>query len=294
MAACTYPNHASFATGAAPETHGIVTNHVLRDGQVLGAWEVGPRGPTIFDSYGDEASAVLGDHHLVHVMGAQAAASHWPLHGQLPAGIELDPLGYPADGAVMPMLVEALAAAPRLVVGYLGSIDTYSHLFGPSSEEADAAYRRVDTRIAEIEEALAWGETVVVVVSDHIQHTAADRPGIDLRSVVGEGTFIIDEGSAALVGALVSPERLMDCDGVAGAVAHDEQSTLVWCEPGRYFGPYPAPPLRGVHGNEASRTQLAMVTGGHPARSEVAELINAGPVPATAWAGVLAELLSSV
>lgn len=291
MAACTYPNHASFATGVPPSEHGIYVNHVIRDDQVVGAWEVGPSVPTLFDSYGAESLAVLGDHHLVGVMGARAAASHWPPNGDLSLDIEIDPLGYPADSAVLTRLVAGLAEAARLTIGYFGSIDTYSHLFGPESEEAREAYRRVDGRIAEIEAAISWDEIAVIVVSDHIQNTVEDRPGIDLRPVVGEGAILADEGSAILIGATLEPTELMSVDGVAGARSLDDGNTLAWCEPGRFFGPFDSPILRGVHGNVATRTQLAMVTGGHPKRHLAADVVNAGPVPATAWAGVIRSML---
>ena len=291
MAACTYPNHASFVTGVPPSEHGIYVNHVIRDDQVVGAWEVGPSVPTLFDSYGAESLAVLGDHHLVGVMGARAAASHWPPNGDLPLDIEIDPLGYPADSAVLTRLVAGLAEAARLTIGYFGSIDTYSHLFGPESEEAREAYRRVDGRIAEIEAAISWDEIAVIVVSDHIQNTVEDRPGIDLRPVVGEGAILADEGSAILIGATLEPTELMSVDGVAGARSLDDGNTLAWCEPGRFFGPFDSPILRGVHGNVATRTQLAMVTGGHPKRHLAADVVNAGPVPATAWAGVIRSML---
>lgn len=291
MAACTYPNHASFATGVGPNKHGIYANHVVRDGQAFGAWEVGPSAPTMFDDFGPETIAVLGDHHLVGVMGAEKAASHWPEAGELPPDLELDPLGYPADAAVLPPLVAALDLGARLTIGYFGSVDTYSHLYGPDSEEAISAYRQLDERLAAIETAIAWDDTVVVVASDHVQNTVEDRPGIDLRSVAGEETVIADEGSAALIGAAIPPAALLEIDGVLGAIRLPDGNTLTWCEPGRFFGPFDSPVFRGVHGNEATRTQLAMVTGGHPSKHRAAEVVNTGPVQATAWATTIKRLL---
>ena len=293
MAACTYPNHASFITGVPPSQHGIYVNHVIREGQVAGAWEVGPQTPTLFDRYGDEAIAILGDHHLVGVMGASAAASHWPPDGELPLDVELDLLGYPADEALLPQLLSGLADEARFTVGYLGSIDTHSHVFGPDSDEALDAYRLVDARIARIEAALDWDDMAIVVVSDHTQNTAEDLPGIDLRPVVGADTILADEGSAILIGAAIDPAAVMAVDGVVGACGLDDGNTLAWCRPGRFFGPFDSPILRGVHGNEATRTQLAMVTGGHPNRHIAADMVNAEPVPATGWAGVLRAMLEA-
>ncbi|MGH8957172.1 MAG: alkaline phosphatase family protein [Acidimicrobiia bacterium] len=292
MASCTYPNHASFVTGVAPVRHGIWANHVIRQGTVSGAWEAGPLAPTLFDRYGSEAVAILGDHHLVGVMGARGAASHWPRDGNLTPDIALDPLGYPADDAVVPHLVEALGTLARLIVGYFGSIDTYSHIYGPASSEAEDAYRRVDDRIAHLDSAIEWNETVIVVVSDHVQDEAADRPGIDLRSAVGGEAIVIDEGSAALVGPLSNPAVLDEIEGVEGWTQLADGNVLAWCEPSRYFGPFESPLLRGVHGGAHTRTQLAMVSGGHAARSRLTAMVNAGPVPAEAWAGAISSILA--
>ncbi|HEY7564976.1 MAG TPA: alkaline phosphatase family protein [Acidimicrobiia bacterium] len=293
MAACTYPNHASFVTGVPPADHGIFANHVIRDGRAAGAWEVGPLTPTLFDQYGTDALAVLGDHHLVGVMGAGRAAAHWPDRGEVPLDVELDLLGYPADGAVMPRLVAALGERARLTVGYLGSIDTISHVFGPASDEATDAYGRVDERLAEIEAALDWDSSVVIVLSDHIQHEVEDRPGIDLRAAVGGEVLVADEGSAALVGEEPEPALLMAIDGVTGMTRLGDGNTLVECRPGRYFGPYEDPIFRGVHGNEATRTQLVLASGGHASRAIAAAAVNRGRVLATAWAGIVRQLLDS-
>lgn len=291
MASCTYPNHASFVTGLPPSGHGIYANHVIRNGSVAGAWEAGPLASTLFDRFGGESIAVLGDHQLVGVMGAQAAASHWPPDGQLTPDITLDPLAYPADESVLPPLIGALEEGPRLVVGYFGSIDTYSHIHGPESEEAADAYRRIDARIEDLEAALDWDQSVVLVVSDHVQDTAENLPGIDLRKAVGNETLVIDEGSAALLSHTPDPGALDAVEGVEGWEVLGDGNVLAWCERGRFFGPFESPILRGVHGGAHTRTQLALVSGGHPDRNRLAAMINSGPVPAQAWAPALTSLL---
>ncbi|HEX2420205.1 MAG TPA: alkaline phosphatase family protein [Acidimicrobiia bacterium] len=291
MASSTYPNHASFVTGVAPSRHGIWANHVIRNGEVAGAWDAGPLVPTVFDRFGDEAVAVLGDHHLVGVMGARAAAAHWPVDGVLAPEIALDPLAYPADEAVLPILVAALGTSARLVVGYFGSIDTYSHIYGPVSEEAEDAYRRMDHGLAQLESAIDWNETVILVVSDHIQDTADERPGIDLRPAVGDETIVIDEGSAALMGPVPNPGVLDNIEGVEGWMELGDGNLLAWCERGRYFGAVESPLLKGVHGGPHTRTQLALVSGGHPARRGLTAMVNSGAVPAEMWAGAIANAL---
>ncbi|HEU5306942.1 MAG TPA: alkaline phosphatase family protein, partial [Acidimicrobiia bacterium] len=81
MTAATYPNHATFATGAGPEAHGIGTNYVPHTGGFTPAWELGPAVPTVFDACraaGRSSAAVVGDQCLIGVMGARAADAHWP------------------------------------------------------------------------------------------------------------------------------------------------------------------------------------------------------------------------
>jgi hypothetical protein len=294
MASSTYPNHATFVTGVGPGVHGIHTNHVIRGG-VQGAWESGPGVDTIFDQLHDfETEAVLGDHHLVGVMGAAAATRHWPPLGDIAGVDQLDLLGYPDDAAVLPRLLAALTTPAALVVGYFGSIDTYSHVYGPDSEEATDAYRRVDARIAEIDMALRsrWEDTVLVVVSDHVQDTVSG-PGIDLRLHIPQDVTVIDEGSAALLSGLEDASCLDRVDGIEGWEMLSPGTVLTWCGRGRYFGPFDDPVFRGIHGGPHTRTQLALVTGGHPGRREMASAVAAAPVPATYWATALLRTLRS-
>ena len=290
MASCTYPNHATFITGAGPESHLIHTNHVIRDGKVRGAWEVGPGLPTLFDRLEHlETVAVLGDHHLVGVMAATRAARHWPPNGDIKVVEQLDLLGYPDDAAVLPRLLLELESRAELVIGYFGSIDTVSHVYGPRSPEAIEAYRRIDSRIGDIDGALreGWDDWVLIVVSDHVQDTV-DGPGIDLRSALGADAIVVDEGSAALVFGLDDPETMSGIGGVEGWKLLNDGNVLAWCEPGRYFGPYETPILRGAHGGVHTRDQLALVSGGHHGRQTLASAVAAGPVPATFWAGGVA------
>jgi hypothetical protein len=294
MASCTYPNHASFVTGVGPDQHGIHANHVIRDGQISGAWEVGPGRSTLFDVLsGIETEAVLGDHHLVGVMGASGATRHWPVDGDLSTVTDLDLLGYPADSAVLPVLLKALSSDAGLVVGYFGSIDTYSHVFGPDTTEVAESYRALDVRLADVDEILRsrWDDTVLVVVSDHIQDTALDRPGIDLHTAAGDHALVVDEGSAALLGGVNDPSLLDTVEGVEGWNLLADGNVLAWCGLGRFFGTDEAPILRGVHGGANTRTQLALVSGGHAARRELAASVAAGPVSPTVWAPGIARCL---
>lgn len=293
MASCTYPNHASFITGVAPDRHQIYANHVVRNGNVRGAWEVGPGHRTLFEALSDfETEAVLGDHHLVGVMGAAAATRHWPVKGDISEVTELDLLGYPADTAVLPHLLKALDSDASFILGYFGSIDTVSHVFGPASDEATENYQALDRRVGQIDEVVrrSWEDTLLIVVSDHIQDTAEERPGIDLRPAAGEDAIVIDEGSAALLSGVNDPSFLATTDGVEGWEQLADGNVLAWCGQGRYFGPFDTPILKGVHGGAHTRTQLALVAGGHGSRRKPAASVAAGPVSATYWAGAIARV----
>ena len=87
MTSATYPNHATFATGAARHTStASVTNWVPRTGGVVPAWKLGPARAhavrRVPGRAGDRAAAVLGDQCLVGVMGAVTADTHWPPDGE--------------------------------------------------------------------------------------------------------------------------------------------------------------------------------------------------------------------
>ncbi|HEX4819268.1 MAG TPA: alkaline phosphatase family protein, partial [Acidimicrobiales bacterium] len=76
MTSATYPNHATFATGALPLDHGVVANWIVSEGRARPSYDIGPATPTIFDAChagGRSCVAVLGDQHLVSIMGATRA-----------------------------------------------------------------------------------------------------------------------------------------------------------------------------------------------------------------------------
>ncbi|HEU4751187.1 MAG TPA: alkaline phosphatase family protein [Acidimicrobiia bacterium] len=293
MASCTYPNHATFITGQPPAAHGIYTNHVVRDGKVLGAWEVGPAAPSLFEVLnGHGTEAVLGDHHLVGVMKARAADRHWPPDGDVTLVDHVDLLGYPSDEAVLAPLLKALEGDAGFVVGYFGSIDTYSHVYGPASDEAANAYQLIDEKLGVIAGVIKgrWDDTVLIVVSDHVQDTVAG-PGIDLHSALGDDVLVIDEGSAALISGSVDIDVLSAIDGLQGWEGHPDGTILAWCGPGRYFGRSEEPVFLGIHGGTHTRTQMALVSGGNPARLPLAAALREGAVPATFWANAIKQLM---
>jgi len=111
MTSATYPNHASFSTGASPSAHGVVSNWIPERGRLVPAWKRDLPTPTLFDACRAAArssAAVVGDQHLVGVMGAHRADQHWPLDGAPPEGARLDEMGYLDDRETIVELLHAL------------------------------------------------------------------------------------------------------------------------------------------------------------------------------------------
>jgi hypothetical protein len=305
MTAATYPNHATFATGARPRDHGLVSNFVPRTGTLVPAWELGPAVPTLFDACrvaGRSSAAVVGDQCLIGVMGARAADSHWPPNGEPPAHVRRDAHDYLDDDDTMVELIAALDARPDLVVSQLNAPDTAAHVHGPDSDAALAIYRDTDARLAVLREHLDWDDTVWIVVSDHDQETVVDPEPIDLRPAFAArdvDLFALPEGSATIVcgdGARDAAAWLPDVEGVEGtAPFHLADPTLeaclAWSVPGRTFGFVELATEPGTHGSPRTRTQVAVVTGGHPAAARVARTAASRTVSATDWAPTIAALL---
>ena len=305
MTAATYPNHATFATGVGPRAHGIGTNYLPHTGGLTPAWEVGPAVPTLFDACraaGRTSAAVVGDQCLIGVMGARAADAHWPPQGVVPDGAQLDAHGYLDDAETIVQLLAAIDAGADLVVSQLNAPDTAAHVHGPDSDAALAVYRETDGRLAEIRERLDWDDTVWIVVSDHDQETVVDPEPVDLRPAFAQRDvelFALPEGSATVVcgaGALDAAQWLPTVEGVEGTapfqVADTElEACLAWCVPGRTFGFAELATEPGTHGSPRTRSQVAVVTGGHELASRVARVAAGRSVAAADWAVTIAALL---
>ncbi|MDQ1429675.1 MAG: hypothetical protein QOF40_277 [Actinomycetota bacterium] len=305
MTSATYPNHATFATGAAPREHGIVTSWVPQTGRVVPAWKLGPRVPTLFDACGAtgrSSAGVFSDQCLVGVMGATAADAHWPPGGTPPPDAKLDAHGYIADDVTMVELLRALDAAPDLVVNQLNAPDTAAHVHGPDSDPALAAYLATDARLVEIHEHVDWDDTVWIIVSDHDQETIDTHEPIDLQRELsrrGLGLFALPEGNASVVcgdGAVAARRWLPAIEGIEGtAPFHVTDPTLecclVWATPGRAFGFADEPTELGTHGGPRNRAQVAVVTGGHAALATLSAALQSRPVAAADWAPTIAQLL---
>jgi hypothetical protein len=261
--------------------------------------------PTLFDSAracGRSSAAVLGDQHLVGVMGATAADAHWPPDGELPESARLDAMGYADDRDTIVEIVAALESDADFVVAHLNGPDTYAHLFGPDSDDALAGYHSTDSFLGVMREHLQWDDTVWIVVSDHDQETVHEREPVDLQAEIerrGLALFALPEGSASLVcgdGAAEAATWLDGVDGVEGTapfrVSDDRlECLLVWSAPGRAFGFADTPTRRGTHGGPRTCAQVAVVTGGHDAVGPVSRAVERRTIDAADWAPTIAKLL---
>ncbi len=305
MTSSTYPNHATFVTGVEPRSHGIVTNWVPQVGRLVPAWKLGPAVPTLFDAAraaGRTSAAVFGDQRLVGVMGAHAAGAHWPLDGVPPPHVRRDAHDYIDDRDTIVELVAALDARPDLLVSQLNAPDTAAHVYGPDSDAALECYRATDTLVGMAREHVDWHDTVWIIVSDHDQEPLDDRPPIDLRPEFarrGVDLFALPEGSATVIcgaGAHAARQWLTDVDGIEGTAPFDVtdrelECCLAWSAPGRAFGFEEMGTELGTHGGPRTRTQVAVVTGGHPSVGPLARALSTTEVSAVDWAPTVAALL---
>jgi arylsulfatase A-like enzyme len=299
MPTSTYPNHATFVTGVAPSAHGLVANDIPGENGPVPSWELGPAVPTLFDAMsmaGRPSAAVFGDHHLVGATGAGQASLCWP-DGEHADNVAKDILGYAKDRETAAAVVDACRQGAELVFAQLNQPDTSAHIFGPDSGEALGQYGRSDSHVCAIVEQLRdeWDEWAVIIVSDHSQETVTEPEPIDLHSAArdrGLEGLVLDDGAAAVAGGALAREAqwMTTVPGVEGIQRLDVSTVLVWAAAGRYFSPQEVP-VRGVHGSPRTAPQVAVVTGGHPGASALADRISAQRVSSLSWAPTVAQLL---
>lgn len=309
----TYPNHASFVTGDDPSVHGLALNSVVRaGGDVVAAHVAGPATPTWFDRAGSgvRTALVVGDHHLVGVMGGERADHCWPDGGELAPETPRSRFGYATDDAVVDAVASLLADhRPDLLVAQLDESDTAAHLWGPDADRTLAQYTATDAALGRILGLLEpdWDDTVIIVVSDHEQEWIdLEAPPVLLADAFAhdDRVIVVEEGASALVvardpdpepptgGAGLSDleDAILAVDGVSGIVP-TPGGWLVWSAPGRPFGEN-VWGLRGMHGSPRTATQVAVVGGGHPEVAVLAAGFAQRRPHATDWAPIVERLVS--
>lgn len=301
----TYANHAAFVTGVDPAVSGRHGSYVWTDEEAWGFGpDAGPGAPTLFDrvaAAGRRSVAVAGDQHLVGQMGAGVAPSVWPPGGVLPDGVEQCLFGYATDREVVAAAAH-LDFDADLVVLHLNEVDTISHMYGPDAPEARERYAATDAAYGALVEMLAdrWDDTVMITLSDHDQETVTEFEPVRLVAALAglDGVAVAPEGTAALVrraadAAIGEPELLAAVRAVPGVEAVAPLAPgwwSAWVEPGRTYDDHGVL-VAGQHGSPRCRTQLAVVSGGHPATAAVARGIGVRPPSALDWAPLVAELL---
>ncbi|RZV45549.1 MAG: hypothetical protein EX269_09585 [Acidimicrobiales bacterium] len=301
LASSTYPNHASFVTGADVQQHRIFTNDVWDSEQeafICSAF-VGPAIETVFDAArraGLSTSAILGDQTMVGSMDAPSADVHWPPMGEPPEGAATDSLGYMATSEVIAAADRLDAWAADLVFIHGNEPDSALHLYGPDAPETIDAIHQCDVQLAEMVDRLRprWDETVVFVVSDHEQEQIDHRfDAIDLGAeldAAGLPGIAHNEGTVGLVIESPGAAAIRRLDPIEDAVDLDEGITLAWSGPGRVFGRRHKS-INGQHGSPRTRTQVASVFGGHPVVKTLADELASTTPSATDYAPTMAALL---
>ena len=161
----TFPGHATLATGASPERHGILAN-------------------SFFDrergrfNYSDEVSWYEVDPLWTHAVryGRRAHVFHWVGSAGARQGIEPVWRAFDAkisDDTKVEQIIEwaqaPALARPQLIMSYFAGCDHQGHDHGPASPEVTACIGETDRRLGELLAGLeASGQpTTLMVVSDH-------------------------------------------------------------------------------------------------------------------------------
>ncbi len=207
----TFPNHATLATGAWPEGHGIVGNRFL------------DRERGLYD-YGADPSWLEAEP-LWAAAGRQAAPAavfFWVAsEGRWPGQARLHRYLAPFDSGVgeaekvdriLSWLAEEGADAPRLILSWWRGVDRAAHRHGPGSPEARAAMQAQDAElyrlVQELEARGHFSDTTLVVVSDHgmARLGRAVDPGARLEEA-GIRARVITGGGVAFVYLRRAPTR---------------------------------------------------------------------------------------
>jgi hypothetical protein len=156
--------------------------------------------------------------------------------------------------------------------------------------------------VGEVLDALkpSWGETVVIIVSDHDMQARTESAPIDLMGdpVSALWDAVIPDGGAALVHLRDGVDRaqaakaLMAVDGIETWLAADHAVLIAGARPGRIFAS-PVLPLRGFHGAPATARTVALVGGGHSAAQRIAATLERRRPHLADWAPTIGAILGA-
>ena len=300
----TDPGFCSLLTGCYPRTHGVRTTAWRYTKLPEWAGLETPGVATLFDACrasGIRSAAAVGDDRGLLCTGS--ADLLWPPGNAIPPKTPLDAHGYPTNAAVRPHLLEAAAdRSLGFVFGHVNEADTIGHDRGPESAAARECYAATDRLVGEVLDALepSWGETVVIIVSDHDMQARTDTAPIDLMGDQARALWdaVIPDGGAALVHLRDGVDRaqaaraLMAVDGIETWLAADHAVLIAGARPGRIFAS-PVLPAGGFHGAPATARTVALVGGGHSAAQRIATTLERRRPHLADWAPTIGAVLGA-
>ena len=224
----TFPNHYSIVTGLRPDHHGIVANR-MQDA------ELGP--------FTMENRKAVGDGRWwggtplwisLQRQGLRSAAMFWP-------GSEADVLGshphwwFPFDyktpmdtrvQRVLDWMALPAAERPRFITLYFEHVDSAGHVYGPDSDELNAAVQAVDRAMQQLVSGLARQGSVanLVVVSDHGMEATSESRLVIIDDYVDPATVTVNEWGALL---MVEPDPGHEA-AVAAALVGEHPHMQCW------------------------------------------------------------------
>ena len=300
LAASTCPNMVSLVTGTGPARHGIYADSVIVKGESTPAWAIGTALPTLFDAgwqAGQRMAVVFGEGHLVRLLGVGRAAAHWPESGRFTSTTRVDSEGRALDTEVAARLAHAVEADVDLVVGQFAGVATASETEGPDSDDALDAIAAVDEEIGRLVGRLErrWNEVVLLVLSDHGEEEVIASEPFDLAKAVSVARLpaaVVHNGAIAFVSgeATCVDDWLRRRPELMGCRQHGPGLRSVWLAPGSWFGSQHEH-RRGMHGGLSAASQLAIVSGGHPAARRIGEELALRRPGMADWGATIAELV---
>lgn len=198
----TFPNHVSLATGTYPDRHGIVGNRFLDPKRGL------------FD-YGNDAAFLQAEPlwAAAERQGVRAAVFFWVGSETDWHGIGASYRRVPFDSRVTEQEKVAQILAwwdlppgqrPGLVMSWWHGVDHVAHRHGPESRQVTLQLQQQDAALGQLLAGLdarhAWGDTTLLVVSDHGMTTLGHS--VDLHEVLGDagvGARVFHAGGTARI-----------------------------------------------------------------------------------------------
>lgn len=170
----TFPNHYTLVTGLRPDHHGVIHNSMLDAS--IGQFRVAD-----LDAVGDTRWWSGGEPIWIGAQkaGLRSATLFWPGSAAPVQGLRPEHWSYfdpsmdenTRMDKVLGWLAEPATTRPSVIAVYIDALDQEGHDYGPNSEQAHTALRRIDAAIGRLQDTLAargqLDRVNLIVVSDH-------------------------------------------------------------------------------------------------------------------------------